>query len=136
MKNIKPIHSKQAQKATGATIDLSNWFAMIGAIHITTNAKYDIYKEGKKLDENEIVSTNSQLVISSEIKYELIVIGDVDGNGESNIKDIMSINKHRLEKLKLTGVYLQAGDVNGDGKVDIKDIMKINKYRLGKINNL
>ena len=37
MKNIKPIHSKQAQKATGATIDLSNWFAMIGAIHITAN---------------------------------------------------------------------------------------------------
>ena len=57
-------------------------------------------------------------------------------NGQANIKDILAINKHRLNKAQLVNEYLQAGDINEDGKVDIRDILQINKYRLGKISEL
>lgn len=53
-----------------------------------------------------------------------------------DFKDILAINKHRLNKAQLTGERLEAADVNKDGKVDFMDILKINKYRLGKISSL
>ena len=65
---------------------------------------------------------------------QLKLKGDVNGDGKVDVKDIMIINKHRLNKSKLTNEYYTAGDVNKDGKVDIKDILQINKYRLGKIS--
>ena len=64
--------------------------------------------------------------------YSLVVTGDVNGDGQANIADILAMNRHRLNKAQLTNVYLQAGDANNDGKVDIKDILQINKTRLGK----
>jgi hypothetical protein len=68
--------------------------------------------------------------------YTIVVSGDTNGDGQAELKDILAINKHRLNKVKLTGEYLLAGDVNGDGEVNLRDILQINKYRLGKINNL
>lgn len=63
-------------------------------------------------------------------------LGDVNDDGEVDLKDIMIINKHRLNKVTLTGEDLYVGDVNKDGNVDFKDILQINKYRLGKISIL
>ncbi len=62
--------------------------------------------------------------------------GDANGDGKVDFKDILVINKHRLGKTQLTGIYLEAADVTGDGIADFKDILKINKYRLGKISSL
>ncbi len=67
---------------------------------------------------------------------EKILKGDANGDGKVDFKDILAINKHRLNKAKLEEPYLTAGDVTGDGKVDFMDILQINKYRLGKINIL
>ena len=69
-------------------------------------------------------------------KYTIIVTGDANGDGQADIRDILAINKHRLNKASLTAEYLQASDVNEDGKTDIKDILQINKFRLGKIQTL
>ena len=69
-------------------------------------------------------------------EYTIIVKGDCNGDGVADFKDILLINKHRLNKSKLTGAYLEAGDINLDKKVDFKDILQVNKYRLGKISEL
>ena len=63
-------------------------------------------------------------------------LGDANGDGNADIKDILLVNKHRLGKASLNNEYLKAGDVNKDEKVDIRDILQINKYRLNKINSL
>ena len=100
------------------------------------SAKTYIIKEGEKvLTDTDVIKTGQVLTVG-ENTYILVVTGDTNGDGKADIKDIMQINKHRLNKVQLTNVYLDAGDVNGDGKADIKDIMQINKYRLGKIANL
>ena len=92
----------------------------------------------EKMD-SDIIETGSQVIISTNnttVVYTAITIGDVNSDGKADIKDILKINKHRLNKNTLTEEYMIAGDVNEDGEVDIRDILKINKYRLNKIETL
>lgn len=63
---------------------------------------------------------------------DIVVFGDVNGDGKVTIKDIMLTNRNILKKISLNGEYLEAADVNKDGKVTIKDIMLINNSILGK----
>ena len=70
------------------------------------------------------------------LTFTIVVLGDANGDGKADFKDILLINKHRLNKSNLEEEYLLAGDVNEDGEADFKDILQINKFRLGKINEL
>ena len=65
-----------------------------------------------------------------------VLTGDANEDGKADIKDILQINKHRLNKQQITGYALWAADVDEDGQVDIKDILQINSYWLGKISSL
>lgn len=103
--------------------------------YITNNSSYMIKEGDKIITETEKIKTGQVLIIG-QTSYMLIVTGDVNKDGDSDIKDILAINKHRLNKSKLKDIYLIAGDVNNDNKADILDILKINKYRLKKINEL
>ena len=96
-------------------------------------------KNNNELKDTDIITTGTKIkttVNNQEVIYTIIVTGDTNGDGQADLKDILSINKHRLNKAQLTDEYLLAGDVNADGKVDLKDLLQINKYRLGKINTL
>lgn len=73
---------------------------------------------------------------STTFKVNVLRLGDVNFDGVIDIKDIFSINKHRLNKVLLTGNALLVADVNNDGKADILDIFQINKFRLGRITSL
>lgn len=91
-------------------------------------------KEGNNIVTGTATIKTGQTFTAGENTYILVVSGDINGDGQADIKDILQINKHRLNKIQLTNEYLRAGDVNKDGIVDIKDILQINKYRLGKIS--
>ena len=108
--------------------------------NVKTNGKIIIYKENKEITNNKIkISTGMKVKISlndETDEFIAVVKGDTNGDGESNLKDILQINKHRLNKTLLTGEYLLAGDVNKDKEVNLKDLLKINKFRLGKIATL
>ena len=98
-----------------------------------------VNKNNIELKETEIVKTGDklQVIVNNKItEYPIIITGDVDGDGYINIKDILAINKHRLNKVKLTDVYFIAGDIDKNGEADIRDILQINKYRLKKISSL
>ena len=56
-----------------------------------------------------------------------IVLGDVNGDGELSVFDIVKINNHIVDTEKqLQGVYSKAGDYNKDGELSVFDIVKIN----------
>ena len=96
-------------------------------------------KKNEEVASDKMVGTGMSLVLKSEYEtrtLKLVVTGDVTGDGASDFKDIVAINRHRLNKKVLEGEYLIAGDVTGDGKVDFKDIVKINRFRLNKITQL
>ena len=106
--------------------------------HITTNGIITLNNENEKITNNEeIISTGMNLTITlnnESCEFIIVVKGDTNGDGESNLKDLLQVNKHRLNKVQLKDEFLLAGDVTGDNIVDLKDLLKINKFRLGKIN--
>lgn len=107
---------------------------------IKSNGIITLYKNNNEItDKKTKISTGMKLKISyndTNSEYIIVVKGDSNGDGIIDIKDILQINKHRLNKISLKGENLLSGDVNKDNKVDIKDILQINKFRLNKINTL
>ena len=99
--------------------------------NIQTDVKLIIKEGDKTVEDADIIKTGQVLIVGNE-NYIIIVIGDCNGDGQADLKDILDINKHRLNKFRLTVEYLEAADVNGDGEVEIKDIFLINKFRLKK----
>ena len=102
---------------------------------ITSSQEYGVYEGEEEISETDKMKTGQVLKVGNK-EYTIVVNGDVDGDGNSNLKDILAINSHRLNKRKLTGVFLEAGDVNGDNKADLRDILRINGFRLKKINRI
>ncbi len=103
--------------------------------NIITNLEFIIKDKEATVSGTSDIKTGETLTVGNNT-YTLIVIGDVNGDGDANIADIMAINMHRLNKSELSELNQLAGDVNGDNKVNIQDIMMINMYRLGKTTNL
>lgn len=56
------------------------------------------------------------------------IVGDVDGNGRIDIKDVTAIQRHIAEYELLTGDALKAADTNGDGEVNIDDATLLQQY--------
>ena len=69
-------------------------------------------------------------------RFTAIVIGDTDGDGKANVKDMVKINNYRLYGTitNFGEIYQTAADVNKDGKIDVKDMIRINNYRLYHTN--
>ena len=68
--------------------------------------------------------------------YDIVIYGDINGDGAVNALDMIKLNRHILGKGTLTGAYLEAADANrkGDGGNDnheqthtgqIKDIAEL-----------
>ena len=105
--------------------------------NLQSNCSYEVQdKNGNTVSSESNIGTGYQIKLENNKTYTIIVTGDTNGDGQADIKDILAINKHRLNKANLTGEYLLGSDVNGDGKADIRDILQINKFRLGKIREL
>ena len=99
--------------------------------------------EVKLLDKNGAektgtVGTGNVLAVYGDGKlvasYEIVIYGDVNGDGEIKMSDLLSINRHVIGTIKLKDVYLEAGDVNrkGDGAT-MSDLLAINRHVIGTI---
>ncbi len=86
----------------------------------------------EEVNDSDIVGTGMRIVLNDEYEYTFVVKGDTNGDGKSAIQDLLMLNKHRLNKSILEGIYFEAGDVNEDNIIDVKDLLLINKARLGK----
>ena len=69
------------------------------------------------------------------IKGLYVSPGDVNGNGEVDIDDAVSILRHLVSKPNATFIE-ETADVNGNGGIDIDDAVSILKYLVGKITTL
>lgn len=67
-------------------------------------------------DGDPVRNTNGDI-----IAYEVIVTGDVNGDGYANALDSLLIKAHRTEVETLTGEAFEAADINNDGNVNITD---------------
>lgn len=89
---------------------------------IQTNYQIKIYNhKGEELGEDDTAGTGSTIIIMDEqdvikIGYEIVIYGDVNGDGKINSIDLLVLQRHILEIEKLTGPFLVAGNINKNGK--------------------
>ena len=50
------------------------------------------------------------------MEYNVILYGDVNGDGKINSVDLLVLQRHILEIEKFSGVFLKAGNINKNGK--------------------
>lgn len=78
---------------------------------------------------DKLIGTDSKISIklsSKTIEYQVIIQGDIDGDGELKLGDIMKLANYLYkDKKSLNSVYLLAADYDGNGIYHLQDIMKI-----------
>ena len=90
------------------------------------SGNYNIKRNNKELKETEKVATGDILETQDSEKYILIVKGDVNKDGEVNIKDVVKMRKYLLVKNNLDENEKLAADTDLDGKdINIKDLIKM-----------
>ncbi len=88
------------------------------------NTKYtiEIYNnKGELLTDEKFAGTGSKIRIVDDngiikMEYEIIIYGDVNGDGKINSVDLLVLQRHILEIDKLKGVQLKAGNINKNGQ--------------------
>ena len=104
---------------------------------IKTNYSIEIYNaSGERLQGNELVGTGCVVKLLDGdqvvIQYEVIMYGDVNGDGKINSIDLLVLQRHILEIKKLDGVFIKAGNVRKNGKnPNSVDCLLIQRHILG-----
>lgn len=104
---------------------------------IETNGTIEIYKGTKKItNENENLGTGMKLKIyldSEQIEYTLVVLGDLDGDGEFGDIDLLKLARYQVGlDNSLKGEYLHAANVYKDDNYgDDIDLLKMARILVG-----
>ena len=63
--------------------------------------------------------------------YNIVIYGDVNGDGKISLIDLLYIQRHLLNTKKTSGVYTLAADVSKDGKIALIDLLMVQRHLLG-----
>lgn len=89
---------------------------------INTAYTIEIYNnKDELLTGDQLVGTGSKIRLVDQngkikMEYEIIIYGDVNGDGKINALDLLILQRHIIEIEKLNGVYIKAGNINKNGK--------------------
>lgn len=99
------------------------------SIELKNNNTIDIYdREGNIVSDN--IGTGMRATIKDEknrnmLDMDIVVTGDVSGDGDITITDLIKVRHHLAEMDELTGVYEIAGNVTDNGEISITDLIRI-----------
>lgn len=65
-----------------------------------------------------------------KFNYKVVIYGDVNGDGKITSRDLLTLQRHILEKEKISGAFLSAGDANKDTNVSSRDLLVIQRHIL------
>lgn len=97
----------------------------LGQNAIWTNA------QGGALSGNDTVKTGDKVSFGGKT-YEVVIRGDLNGDGKISSLDTVKIRQHILGRTDLSGPYKKAADCNKDSKIDSLDVVKIRNHILGR----
>ena len=87
---------------------------------------------------NNLVDENGKFINASYSAGHITVtkgmLGDLNGDNDITIADIVLLNRHVLGKTILSSEKLSLADVNKDGDITIGDVVLLNRHLLGKVN--
>ncbi|MNS46785.1 Listeria-Bacteroides repeat domain [compost metagenome] len=100
--------------------------------NLKTNGTIKIYDKNYNeiTDTTTLVGTGMHLVDTKgveSISLDIIVKGDVNGDGKLSITDLSTLNGYLTGKSTLSGIYLKAADMDLNGKVSITDLSSMNQ---------
>ena len=99
---------------------------------IFTEVGYTVFNLSRnQVLDNEMIGTGYKLITDTGKEYVLIVMGDLNGDGEMKLTDLSMIRKHYLELETLTDEYEKAADIDNNGNISLNDISLIRKMILG-----
>ena len=104
---------------------------------IKTNYQIEVYnKNGEKIENNSLVGTGSKVKIINNgqilLEYQIILYGDVNGDGKINSVDLLVLQRHILEIEKFDAIFLKASNINKNGKRPTSvDLLLIQRHILG-----
>lgn len=94
--------------------------------NVITNSNMVIKnKNGENLEETDIIGTGTVLQLGETKQFTLVVIGDLDGNGEITVTDIAKLKLHYIEEEILKGASLKAADLDKNNEITVTDLAQI-----------
>lgn len=94
--------------------------------------------DGTELLDTDVVGTGCLIkLIINGTEYDskiLIIKGDVNGDGEVGVADIIKLRLHILESTSLTVIEKEAADTNLDDDIGVADLIQIRSHILGNSN--
>ncbi len=82
--------------------------------------------------ETEIIATGGKIKTKAKT-YDIIKLGDVNGDGKIKANDALATLKHSMETEKLEGIYLEAAKVTSSDSVKASNALQILKYSMGLV---
>ena len=132
---------------TGYNLDSDNMYisgvkagdnagTVLGNVRTQNATAYICNRNGDRKGDGDIIATGDRLVINDNsgneyASYTFVVYGDINGDGEIDLIDIVKIKRHILELSQLKGEFLRAADINRDGEIDLIDIVAVKRHILG-----
>lgn len=86
--------------------------------------------KGNVLQEESKITTGTKLQVG-ERTYELIVIGDTDGDSFITVNDLANLKLHIIETQFLKSIEYEAADINENGIIDVDDLAQMKLVYLG-----
>lgn len=111
-------------------------------IIVTPNTKLNEAAKTVKIDKYKILNSAGKEVANTEkaitgykftdtaknVTYTVVVLGDVNGDGQVKSTDYMKIKNFIMGETQLNDMQKKAADVNRDGEAKSTDYMKIKNY--------
>ena len=93
-----------------------------------------VYRDNQEKKSTDKVATADQLkveVSGEEITYQIVVYGDVNGDGSINAIDLLAVRKEIISPGGLTGLYKKAANVDKNvAGINAVDLLMIRKHIL------
>ena len=91
---------------------------------------------GKQLTDSDFLGTGATVSIMDgatvKASCQVVLVGDVNGDGKVNGKDVSMLARSLVGKATLTDAQKKAGEVFEDGKINGKDVSKLAQSLVGK----
>jgi len=88
---------------------------------------------GGLLGDSEKVGTGSKITFPTGETYEVVVYGDMNGDGSINSADLLKMRQYLLGQVNLTGGFMESARlVNTTGNVNSADLLRLRQYLLGQ----
>ena len=103
-----------------------------------TNGCYGklLNSDNSECSSDDTVATGDKLTIyrkdgSVYAQYDIVIYGDVNGDGVIDLVDFVAIKRAILNVSQPEGVHFEAADIIHDGSIDLMDFVAIKRHILG-----